>query len=83
MTPSQIYLRRNMHMFDELLKPRQTAKILNCSQSHIYDLADKGVLKCVKWNCNQGEGKRSKKILRFKLEHVMAFIEESTVSKKG
>ena len=61
---------------DELLKPKQAAKLLNVSQSLIYSMAERGQLPCVRWDSPSADGKRKKTTVRFHPEDVWTFIEE-------
>jgi predicted DNA-binding transcriptional regulator AlpA len=59
----------------ELLDAKDVSKILKCSLPLVYKMADRGQLRCVRWEC-PGEGKeRLRTTVRFKLSDVQAFIE--------
>lgn len=59
----------------ELLTPLEVKKILKCSLPHVYKMAARGQLPCVRIPC-LGAGKRAKTMVRFKKTDVMAFIEK-------
>ena len=57
----------------DLLTPKQVRKILQCSLSMVYKLADKGLIGCVRIPTDSGH--RGRGLVRFKLEeHVLQFI---------
>jgi predicted DNA-binding transcriptional regulator AlpA len=56
-------------MLEPLLKATQVEKILTVSLSQVYNLADSGLLPCVKWKTPGGKTQ-----LRFRLEDVQEFI---------
>jgi hypothetical protein len=58
----------------ELLTPKQTQRIFNCSLAMVYKLADTGRLPCVRIP-SLGEGKKPKDTIRFKKDDVFDFIE--------
>ena len=58
----------------ELLRAKDVRKILRCSESLVYRMADRGQLPCVRWE-SPGEGKRKKTMLRFDPEAIREFIE--------
>ena len=55
----------------ELLKPEQVAKLFKVSKPHVYAMASRGQLPCVKWSC---DGKRE--TVRFLKEDVFKFIRD-------
>ena len=59
---------------DELLDPKDVRRILKVSLPYVYKLAERGQLACIRIAC-QGEGKRARSVLRFKLVDVQTFIE--------
>jgi hypothetical protein len=59
---------------EELLKPKDVQKILKCSLPHIYKMADRGQLPCVRWEC-PGEGiEKPRTMVRFYMDDVRDFI---------
>ena len=59
-----------------LLTPKDTKIILNISLPYVYRLAERGQLPCVRWPA-PGDGTRKKTVVRFKIEDVQKFIEDS------
>jgi excisionase family DNA binding protein len=57
-----------------LLTAKNVAKILNCSLPTVFNLAERGQLKCVRWPC-QGKGTKRRDAVRFKKEDILEFIE--------
>lgn len=64
----------------ELLTAKQTAKLLNCSVPLIYKMAERQQIPCIRWDCPGDGEKKPRSMVRFKMEAVMGFIEEHTVT---
>ena len=58
-----------------LLNARDVSKILHCSVPHVYKMADRGQLACVRWDCPGDGAKRPKSVVRFKKSDVFNFLE--------
>ena len=58
-----------------LLNARDVSKILCCSESHVYKMADRGQLSCVRWECPCEGYKRSKTVIRFKKSDILECLE--------
>jgi len=58
----------------DLLNAQDVKKILRCSLSLVYQLAEREQIPCVRWAC---PGKGHKMMTRFKLEDVQAFIQRN------
>jgi hypothetical protein len=56
----------------KLLKPSDVSRILNCSTSYIYKLADAGLLPCIRFSVPT-TGKRKKETVRFYPQDVEIF----------
>lgn len=60
-----------------LLTPKEVQRILKVSLALVYRMAQRGQLPSVDWECPMGEeSERQKKMVRFKKEDVMNFIEK-------
>jgi len=59
---------------EELFNVKDVQKILKCSLSLVYAMAERGQLRCVRWEC-PGTGRRRKEMLRFEKGDVIEFIE--------
>ena len=57
----------------ELLKPKQVARILKCSEPWVYKASETGLLPSVRIPC-PGTGKRKKNLVRFEIEAIREFI---------
>ena len=68
----------NMGSIEPLLRAQQAKKLLNVSLPHVYQLADRGQLPCIRWesplNC---EGKKKSRVLRFKMQDILDFIDQN------
>lgn len=60
---------------DVLLKPEQAAKILNISKPYVYQMASRGQLRSVKWEC-AGNGDKKRETVRFRKSDILKFIED-------
>jgi len=60
---------------EELLTPKAVKQILQVSLSHVYMLAERELLPCVRWD-SPSSGKRKKSTVRFEMSAVVRFIEE-------
>ena len=58
---------------DELLDAKDVKRILKCSLSLVYAMAEREQIQCVRWEA-PGKG-RKKTMVRFKLEDVQKFID--------
>ena len=58
-----------------LLNARDVSKILRCSVPHVYKMADRGQLPCIRWDCPGNGEKRLRSVVRFKMEDVLQFME--------
>ena len=61
---------------EPLLTAKEVKRLLNCSLSLVYKMADRGQIPSVRWEC-PGQGKGVKTIVRFKLQDVIEFIERN------
>ncbi|MBW1788514.1 MAG: helix-turn-helix domain-containing protein [Deltaproteobacteria bacterium] len=60
-----------------LLTAKQVQRILNVSLPLVYRLAERGQLRCVRWDC-PGEGtSKPRTSVRFKKSDVIDFIEQN------
>jgi len=59
---------------EPLLTAKDVKTLLKCSLPLVYKMADRGQLPCVRWDC-QGNGNRSKTVVRFKKSAILDFIE--------
>jgi hypothetical protein len=70
---------------EPLLNARDVSKILRCSLPHVYKMADRGQLACIRWDCpGNGERRwdcpgngerRPRTVVRFKKSDVFDFME--------
>jgi len=60
---------------EELLDAKDVRKILKCSLSLVYQMAEREQIPCVRWEA-PGKG-RKKTMVRFKLEDIQGFIERN------
>jgi hypothetical protein len=60
---------------EPLLNAKDVSKILRCSVPHVYKMADRGQLACIRWDCPSNGAKRSKSVVRFKKSDVFDFME--------
>jgi hypothetical protein len=60
----------------QLLQAKDVAEILNCSESHVYQLDKRGLLPCsVKWSCDETTDKRApRKMRRWTEDDVERFL---------
>ena len=61
---------------EPLLNAKDVSKILRCSVPHVYKMADRGQLACIRWDCPGDGAKRPKSVVRFKIEDVLRFMED-------
>jgi predicted DNA-binding transcriptional regulator AlpA len=62
---------------DKLLQAKDVASILNCSESHVYQLEKRGMLPCsFEWPCQQRNGKKPKRMVRWLYLDVERFLEK-------
>jgi hypothetical protein len=61
-----------------LLNAKDVSRILNCSLPTVFNLADRGQLKCVRWPCEGGGTKKKRDAVRFKKEDIIEFIESNS-----
>lgn len=62
---------------NELLNAQDVRKILRCSLPHVYTLAARQQIPCVRWQC-PGEGTRKERtMVRFRLKDIHDFIEQN------
>ena len=62
-------------MVEPLLDAREVKRLLKCSLPLVYKMAERGQVRCVRWEC-PGEGKgKPRSMVRFKLQDVLNFIE--------
>ena len=60
---------------DQLLAAHEVKRIFKCSLSQIYKMAERGQLKCVRWEC-PGEGQaKPRTMVRFKKKDILDFIQ--------
>ena len=60
---------------EPLLNARDVSKILRCSLPHVYKMADRGQLPCIRWESPGNGERRSRSVVRFKMEDVLQFME--------
>jgi hypothetical protein len=60
---------------EPLLNARDVSKILHCSVPHVYKMADRGQLACVRWDCPGNGERRPRTVVRFKKSDVFEFLE--------
>ena len=60
---------------EPLLNARDVSIILRCSRPLVYKMADRGQLPCIRWDSPGNGEKRSKTVVRFKIEDVLRFME--------
>jgi predicted DNA-binding transcriptional regulator AlpA len=65
-------------LIDELLTAHDVKKALRCSLPHVYNLADRGQIPCIRFP-SPSKGK-PRDMVRFKIEDVRQFIEAHYVS---
>jgi hypothetical protein len=58
-----------------LLNARDVSKILRCSVPHVYKMADRGQLPCIRWDCPGNGERRPRTVVRFKKSDVFEFLE--------
>ncbi|MFC1866566.1 helix-turn-helix domain-containing protein [Thermodesulfobacteriota bacterium] len=59
---------------EPLLDAREVKRLLRCSLPLVYKMADQGRIPCIRWEC-PGEGKKkSRTMVRFKLQDILGFI---------
>jgi predicted DNA-binding transcriptional regulator AlpA len=76
------YLKITDANLNNLLKAKDVAQILCCSQALIYKMAERGQLPCVRWEC-PGNGTKAKMMLRFEASAVQAFIKDHRKESKN
>ena len=59
---------------DDLLTAQDVKKLLKVSLASVYAMADRKQIPSIRWKC-PGNG-REKKMLRFKMEDLLQFIED-------
>ena len=70
------YIMEAVQKIEPLLDAKEVKRLLKCSLPFIYKLADQGRIPCVRLEC-PGEGTcKPRTMVRFKLQDVVAFIEE-------
>ena len=60
---------------EPLLNARDVSKILRCSLPHVYKMADRGQLACIRWDCPGNGERRPRNVVRFKKSDVFDFLE--------
>jgi hypothetical protein len=60
---------------EPLLNARDVSKILRCSLPHVYKMADRGQLACIRWDCPGNGERRPRTVVRFKKSDVFDFME--------
>ena len=60
---------------EPLLNAKDVSKILRCSVPHVYKMADRGQLPCIRWDCPGDGMKRPRSVVRFKKSDVFDFME--------
>jgi len=58
---------------DQLLDAKDVQKILKCSLSLVYQMAERAQIPSVRWQC-PGEGSRARSMVRFKRADIFNFI---------
>ena len=61
---------------EPLLNADDVSKILRCSVPHVYKMASRGQLPCIRWDCPGNGEKRPRSVVRFKIEDVLRFMED-------
>jgi hypothetical protein len=61
--------------FEPLFNADDVSKILRCSVPHVYKMASRGQLPCIRWDCPNDGAKRPKSVVRFKKSDVLDFLE--------
>ena len=59
----------------DLLTPKEVKSILKCSLPLVYKMAERGQLRCVRWECPGKGEKQSRTMVRFRKEDVIEFID--------
>jgi len=67
---------------EDLLDAKDVRKILKCSLSLVYAMAEREQIPCVRWEC-PGNGTRGKTVVRFKKSDVIEFIEKHYQRQSG
>ena len=67
--------KEQIQTIDPLLTAQEVKRLLKCSLPLVYKLAERGQVPCVRWECPGEEGKKSRTMVRFKQNDVLAFIE--------
>jgi hypothetical protein len=62
---------------EPLLNAKDVSKILRCSVPHVYKMANRRQLPCVRWDCPCEGNKRSKTVIRFKKSDILKFLEDN------
>lgn len=60
---------------EPLLNARDVSKILHCSVPHVYKMADRGQLPCIRWESASNGERRPRTVVRFKISDVFNFLE--------
>ena len=60
----------------ELLTAQDVSKLFKCSRAHIYGMAAREQIPCVRWQCPTNTGKK-KETVRFKKSDVIEFLERN------
>ena len=72
-----------MGSIEPLLRAQEAGKILKVSLPHIYQLADRGQLPCIRWQSPSKDGaKRKSRVLRFRVQDILDFIDQNYHNKK-
>jgi len=58
-----------------LLNARDVSKILRCSVPHVYKMAERGQLPCIRWDSPGNGERRPRTVVRFKKSDVLDFLE--------
>ena len=66
----------NHQNIEPLLDAKEVKRLLKCSLPWVYKAAVKGLLPCVRIPCPGNGTKKSKTMVRFKRDDVLAFIQK-------
>ena len=58
----------------DLLDAKDVKRILKCSSALVYQLANRGQIPCVRWQCPGGGTEKPRTVVRFKQEDIENFI---------
>jgi hypothetical protein len=59
-----------------LLDAKDVKQILRVSLPTVYKMAERGQLRCIRWDCPGDGDEKPRTTLRFKAEDIIAFIDQ-------